>query len=56
MTLEEIRKNKPDGATGYAEFNERTYYFIMSSFGWRQVKGNIINFHNSGIDHLIKPL
>ncbi len=56
MTIDEIRKGAPSGAKGYAEFEGNIFYFIKSSYGWRQIKGNVIQFDDANIDHLIKPL
>lgn len=56
MTIEEIRKNAPKGATHYSDSIEGIIlYFFESSYGFRQIKGNIINFYDSGVEY-IKPL
>lgn len=56
MKNEEIGKSIPIGAKGYAEYEGKTYYFIKSNYGWRQIKGNIIQFDDTGLDLDIKPL
>lgn len=56
MTLEEIRASAPNGATAYAEVDDRIYYFFKSNYGYRQIKGNIIQFDDPNIDDYIKPL
>lgn len=56
MTLDEIRSKAPQGATHYAEFRSKTYYFIRSYYGFRLVLGNMIQFEESNIDEYIKPL
>lgn len=56
MTIEEIGKNAPIGAKGYADYEGKIYYFIKSNYGWRQIKGNIIQFDDTGLDLDIKPL
>ena len=55
MTLDEIRKNKPDGATGYYIHGDIVLYYFKSTNGHHQIKGNIIEFAVSDGD-LIKPL
>lgn len=56
MTLDEIRKNKPDGATHYSdEVEGKIIYLFKSSYGFRQIKDNIINFYETGLED-IKPL
>ena len=55
MNIEEIRKNKPLGATHYAEYEGKLFYFFKSSYGFRQIKGNIIQFDDANLDE-IKPL
>lgn len=55
--LSEIKKNAPRGAKGYAEVNDKVIYFIKSAVGWRQIKGNLISFHDSGLpSQMIKLL
>ncbi|AFU62274.1 hypothetical protein AVV48_gp25 [Acinetobacter phage phiAC-1] len=56
MTRQEIIDNAPKGAKGYMVEGGKVYYFIKSNFGWRQVKGNLIQFDDSNVYHLIKPL
>lgn len=56
MNIEEIRKGAPKGAKGYAEYEGSVFYFIKSNYGWRQIKGNIIQFDDANMDELIKPL
>ena len=57
MTIEEIRKNKPNGATAYADIMGIIVYLFNSNYGYRQVKGNIISFYDSGIPlDQVKPL
>ena len=56
ITLDEIKSKAPEGATHYAEFRSKTYYFIRSSYGFRLVLGNMIQFEESNIDEYIKPL
>lgn len=56
MTEQEIKDSKPSGATYYAEYENRIFYFIKSSYGFRQIKGNLIQFDDSNIDELIRPL
>ena len=57
MTIEEIRKNKPEGATAYAQLESNTVYLFKSNHGYRQIKGNLISFYDSGIPlDQIKPL
>lgn len=55
MNIEEIRKAAPKGATHYNSDHGVILYFFRSSQGFRQIKGNIINFYDSGI-YEIKPL
>ena len=50
MTIEEVRKNKPIGATAYAQLESSTIYLFKSNHGYRQIKGNLISFYDSGID------
>lgn len=54
--IDEIRKNAPSGATAYIEFEGRIYYFFKSNYGWRQIKENLIQFDDSDVNHLLKPL
>lgn len=57
MTIEEIRKNKPKGATAYADIKGIIIYLFKSNYGYRQIKDNIISFYDSGIpSNQIKPL
>lgn len=49
MNIEEVRKNKPEGATHYFIYEGNANYFIKSKYGFRQVKGNIISFLDSGL-------
>lgn len=56
MNIEEIKKNAPNGAKGYAEYEGKVFYFIKSNYGWRQIKGNIIQFDDAYMDEYIKPL
>ena len=57
MNIEEIRKNKPEGATAYAQLESNTVYLFKSNHGYRQIKGNLISFYDSGIPlDQIKPL
>lgn len=56
MTIDEIRKNAPVGAKGYAEHNGSIFYFIKSSYGWRQIKNNVIQFDDANMNDYIKPL
>ena len=57
MTIEEIRKNRPIGATAYAQLESSTIYLFKSNHGYRQIKGNLISFYDSGIPlDQIKPL
>lgn len=56
MDIEEIRKNKPRGATHYAEYNENILYFMNTKYGFRMLKDNLIQFDDSHVDHLVKPL
>lgn len=56
MNTQEIRDNAPEGAKGYMIDDDKVYYFIKSSYGWRQIKGNLIQFDDANVDHLIKPL
>lgn len=56
MTIDKIRKEAPEGARGYAEIGGNIYYFIKSNYGWRQIKGNMIQFDDSHVDDHIKPL
>lgn len=54
--IQSIIDGKPDGASGYAEHEGKIFYFIKSSYGWRQIKGNTIQFDDAGLDLDIKPL
>lgn len=56
MSVDEIKQNRPSGATHYAVYQEKAFYFFKSSFGFRQIKGNIIQFDDANMDSLIKPL
>ena len=57
MTIEEIRKNAPDGSKFYANIEGVIIYLFKSSYGFRQIKGNVISFCDSGIPlEWIKPL
>lgn len=56
MTKQEIKEQAPIGAKGYAEYNGKIFYFIKSNYGWRQIKGNIIQFDDANMDEFIKPL
>ena len=56
MTTDEIRKNAPSGAKGYAEYDGKIFYFIKSNYGWRQIKSNVIQFDDANMDTYIKPL
>lgn len=57
MTIKEIRNNNPDGATAYADIKGIIIYLFRSNYGYRQIKGNIISFYDSGIPlDQIKPL
>ena len=56
MNIDEIKQNRPSGATHYAVYQEMVFYFFKSSFGYRQIKGNIIQFDDANMDSLIKPL
>ena len=57
MTIEEIRKNAPDGAKFYANIEGVIIYLFKSSYGFRQIKNNVISFCDSGIPlEWIKPL
>lgn len=56
MTPQQIKANAPEGAKGYAEYNGQIFYFIQSNYGWRQIKGNIIQFDDANMDDYIKPL
>lgn len=56
MTEQEIKDNAPIGAKGYAWYECEVFYFIKSNYGWRQIKGNIIQFDDTGLDLDIKPL
>jgi hypothetical protein len=55
IALDDIRSKAPEGATHYNDEYGFILYFIKSSYGFRQIKGNIINFHCSGVSN-IKPL
>jgi hypothetical protein len=46
----------PKGATHYAKYNGKTYYFFKSNYGYRLIVGNMIQFEESNIDEHIKPL
>lgn len=48
--------DKPQGATHYAEYDGKIIYFMNTKYGFRMIKGNLIQFDDSNIDHLIKPL
>lgn len=54
--IEEIKKNRPQGATHYAEYDGRILYFMRTKHGFRMLKDNMIQFDGSNIDHLVKPL
>ena len=57
MNIEEIRKNAPSGAWFYADIESVIIYLFKSSYGFRQIKGNVISFCDSGIPlEWIKPL
>ena len=57
MNIEEIRKNAPDGARFYANIEGVIIYLFKSSYGFRQIKKNVISFCDSGIPlEWIKPL
>ena len=56
MTDQEIRENKPDGATHYCEHEGCIFYFFKSNYGFRQIKNNIIQFDDANMDEYIKPL
>lgn len=56
MTEQEIKDNAPIGAKGYTWYEGKVFYFIKSNYGWRQIKGNIIQFDDTGLDLDIKPL
>jgi hypothetical protein len=48
---------KPKGATHYAEVDGNIIYLFRSNYGFRQIKGNIIGFMETGIPlEDIKPL
>lgn len=53
MTIEEIRKNAPEGATHYAKHEAATFYFFESSYGFRQIKGNLIQFDDANLEQYI---
>lgn len=56
MTLDQIKKNAPSGATHYSdEVDGKIIYLFKSSYGFRQIKDNIINFYETGLED-IKPL
>jgi YHS domain-containing protein len=54
MNLNDIKHGKPTGATGWAEYEGKIYYFISTSYGWRQIKGNVIQFLDPCMDEHIK--
>ena len=56
MMKNKIKANAPKGAKGYAEYEGKIYYFIKSNYGWRQIKDNVIQFDDTGLDLDIKPL
>lgn len=47
--LDSIREGKPSGATHYAIIDGVVIYLFKSSHGFRQIKGNLIGFHCTGI-------
>lgn len=55
MSNSEIKDNTPIGATHWAEYKGKIFYFFKSSYGFRQIKGNIIQFDDANLDG-IKPL
>ena len=56
MNIDEIKKNKPQGATHYADYDGKILYFMNTKYGFRMLKGNLIQFDDSHIDHIVKPL
>ena len=53
--MQDIKQNAPKGATHYAEHEGKIFYFFKSKYGFRQIKGNIIQFDDANLDE-IKPL
>ena len=54
--VSDIKKNKPQGATHYAEYNGKIIYFMNTKYGFRMLKDNLIQFDSSNIDHMVKPI
>ena len=54
--VSDIKKNKPQGATHYAEYEGNIIYFMNTKYGFRLLKDNMIQFDSSNIDHMVKPI
>ena len=55
--MSSIKANAPSGATFYADIQGVIIYLFRSSYGYRQIQGNLISFYDSGIPRsMIKPL
>lgn len=54
--MSDIKKNKPQGATHYAEYDGKIIYFMNTKYGFRMLKDNLIQFDSSNIDHMVKPI
>ena len=52
--MSDIKKNKPQGATHYAEYEGNIIYFMNTKYGFRLLKDNMIQFDSSNIDHMVK--
>lgn len=48
-TPKEILEGKPSGATHYAIIDGKVIYLFESTYGFRQIKGNLIGFACTGI-------
>ena len=57
VDLDSILEGSPSGATHYAILDGMVIYLFKSSHGFRQIKGNLIGFHSTGISEFdIKEL
>ena len=45
--MSDIKKNKPQGATHYAEYEGNIIYFMNTKYGFRLLKDNLIQFDSS---------
>lgn len=55
MTLQQIKDKAPEGATHYSEYKGGVFYFFRSSYGFRQIKENLIQFDDANMKEY-KPL